>query len=631
MFDSIRSRKWFVQAFLIVIALSFALWGVESYVRDIGGGDSVATVGDSKITQGEFAQALREQQEQLAAALGANYTPELVNSPEARRNLVEQLVNQRLLLLAAQDNKLAVSEAMLAEVIRGIPSLHENGQFSMDRYEALARSRGYTVPGFEAQLRRDLLIQQVLAAVGDSALASKVAFAATHSLLAERRLVAEIRLRPDSYRAGLTITDEAVASYYEANLARFAQPEQLRAAYVVLNPEAIEKQVSVTAEEAQRWYDANRARFAQPEERRASHILIAVDVSATAEAKAAARARAEKLLAEVRARPGDFARLARENSDDPGSAASGGDLGYFARGAMVPAFEEAAFALPDGGLSGVVATDFGFHIIKVTGLNPARDKPFAEVRGAIESELREQAVQRRFAEAAEQFANLAYEQSDSLQALLDQFKLRPAESGWIVRGQPPTTPLLTPKVVAALFADEAIKERRNTEAIEVAPRTLLVARVVDHRPAARLPLGSVRNDIREILVREAAARRAAEAGAARLAELRAGQAANFPKPVEVSRLDTAGLPPAAARAVLDAATDKLPAHVGVELPDGSYGIYRISAVESAAAASDTPQGRALRAELESLQLQQELRAYLAVLRQRYDVSVNPRAIEASRG
>jgi peptidyl-prolyl cis-trans isomerase D len=630
MFDSIRSSKWFVQIFLFLIALSFALWGVESYLRDMGGDDAIAVVGESRITQNEFGQAMREQQEQLAEAMGAGYTPEMLNTPEARRGIVTQLVNQRLLTLDARARNIVVSDAMLAEVIKGIPSLMEDGKFSNERYEAFARARGFSVPGFEAQLRRDLLIQQVLSGVGESALASDIGFKSTFALLAEKRWVSEIKLSPADFRSGIRIEDDAVSAYYEANPKRFEQPEQLRATYVTLTPEAIEKQVTVSSEDIRAWYEANKARYSQPEERRASHILIAADKSADADVKKAARERAEKLLADIRARPAEFARLARENSDDPGSAASGGDLGYFARGAMEPAFEEAAFALPDGGLSDVVVTDFGFHIIKVTGLNPGREKPLAEVQAEIERELRDQAVQRRFAEAAEQFANIAYEQSDSLQPLVEQFKLKPMESGWIARGRPVAAPGLTPKVAAALFADEAVKEKRNTEAIEVAPRTLVVARVTEHKPAARQPLEAVHANIRELLVAEAAAKKAAEAGEARIAELRSGKASNFPKPIAVSRLEYAGLPAAAARAVLDAPADKLPAFTGVAHPDGSYGLYRISAVE-AVPADDSQVSRALRTELANLQLQQELQAYLATLRKRYEVKVNAKAFEAARG
>lgn len=628
MFESVRNSKWLVQVFLLLIALSFALWGIQSYLTDIGREDAVAVVGGTKISAAEFAQARREQQEQLAEALGANYTPDMLNTPEARRSLVSQLVNQRLLTLDARAHNIVVTDAMLAQVIRGIPSLTENGEFSPAKYEAFARSRGYSVAGFEAQLRRDLLIQQALAAVGDSAVPSQAAAAATYKLLSEKRIVSELRLRPQNYRSGIKIDDAAITAYYEANGGKFEQPEQVRAAYVTLTPEVIEKQVAVSDDEIQAWYEGNKRLYAQPEERRASHILIAADRTAAADVRKAAKTKAEKLLSEIRSKPGEFARLARENSEDPGSAGNGGDLGYFARGAMEPAFEEAAFALPDGGLSDVVETEFGYHIIKVTGLNPGREKPLAEVKAQIERELRDQAVQRRFAEAAEQFSNIAYEQSDSLKPLVDQFKLKQVETGWIVRGKPTAAPVLTPKVVAALFGNEAIQEKRNTEAVEVAPRTLVVARVLEHRPAARQELAAVKSDIREILINEAAAKKAEEAGGEQIAALRAGKDANFSKPVAVSRLEHGGLPMLAARAVLDASVAKLPAFVGVSLADGSFAIYKIASVEAAAEAKSEVAGR-LESELAGLQAQQELQAYLATLRQRYEVKINAKALDSA--
>ena len=296
------------------------------------------------------------------------------------------------------------------------------------------------------------------------------------------------------------------------------------------------------------------------EQRRASHILIAAEGSD----KAAARKTAEAILVKVKAAPNDFAKLARENSKDPGSAAQGGDLGFFGRGMMVKPFEETAYRLNSGEISDVVETDFGFHIIRVTEVRPAQAKPFAEVRADIERELRKQQAQKSFTEAADQFTNLVYEQADSLQPAVQKLNLKLLSADNLTRrGLPPH---LGPRVVEAIFADDSLKNRRNTQAIEVAPSTLVSARVLDHRPSSVQPLDKVTPEIRQLLERREAVRLAREAGEQRLAALRKEpNDAGFSAPKVVSRRQPQDMPPDALTEVLRIPADKLPQFVGTEV------------------------------------------------------------------
>lgn len=630
MFDAVRSKRWFVQIFLILIALSFALWGVESYVRNMGAGDDVAAVGDSKITQQQFQQALREQQDQLRNMLGDAYKPAMFDSPEARRSVLEQLINQRLLLIEAAKGRMGISEAQLQELIRSIPSLQDNGQFSMAKYEAMVRAQGFSIPGFEAQLRQDLVVQQLAGGIGESAVLSNASFDGLHALLAEERQVAESRIAPDAFLAKVTVGDEAVKAYYDGNPREFQVPEQLRAQYAVLSLDAMKGQLAVSAEEIRSWYETHKDKYQQPEERRASHILIAADAKGPAADRAKAKAKAEELLAKLKTAPADFAKLAREFSQDPGSAESGGDLGFFARGMMVKPFEDTVFSLKQGELSGIVETDFGYHIITLAGIKPGKVRPLEEVRPEIEAELRQQSVTRLYAQAAETFANTVYEQAESLQPVADQFKLKLEESGWLIKGAAPqgTGPLANGKLYEALFGDDAVKNKRNTEAVEVAPNTLVSARVLEHKPATVKPFEAVRGEIHARLVRQEAAKLAQQAGEAKLAELRQGNDAGlaWSAPKSVSRLSAARLGPQAGKAVFSAPVGKLPAYAGIAQADGSYALYKIVAVNGEARLP-AQQVQALREQVVNMQAQADFAAYLAGLRQRYQIDINTEKLE----
>lgn len=630
MFDAVRNNKRIVQIFLALITLPFALWGVDSYVRNTGAGSDVAAVGDSKITQQEYSRAWREQLDQMRNALGPNFDPARFDTPEARKIMLDQLINRRLMLLEAGRLHLAVDNGQLRDVIARVPSLQENGQFSMARYEAMLRAQGYSQASFEAQLRQDLTLQQLSLPIGEAAIASSIGTDALLTALNETRSVAEIRFPPEAHIAQVKLSDDDLMKYYEASRKEFEEPEQVRVEFVTLNTDALKQQITVTPEQAKAWYEKNLTRYKQDEERRASHILITAESSAGDDVKAKAKAKAEDILKQVKANPGDFAKLAKQHSQDPGSAEKGGDLGFFGRGMMVKPFEDAAFALKEGEASDIVQSDFGFHIIRLTGIKPMKQKPFEEVRGEIEAELKQQEVQRKYAEAAETFANMVYEQSDSLTPVAERYKLSIEQGGWIVRGAPgkPGTPFANPRLLSALFGDDAIKNKRNTEAVEIAPNTIVAARVVEHKPVALRPFDAVKNEIRDRLTRAEASKLAFKAGEAKLTELAAGKDAGvvFATTKAVSRLAPADVPQVAVAAIFKTDSSKLPAFAGVAHPAGGYALYKIISVKPGAKL-DERQTTALRGEYANALAQEEFNAYVATLKGRYKVEVNLAALE----
>ena len=586
MFDAVRNNKRIVQGFLALITLPFAFWGVDSYVRGVGAGTDVAVVGDSKVSQQQFQQAWRDQMDRARQQLGPSFKQEQFDTPEARLAVVNSLIDRRLLLLEAYKGRLGASNEMLVEIIGNMPSLKENGQFSQARYEAAVRAQGMTTDQFENQLRQDLTMQQLVGAVGDTGIISTASAEMMLRIQSEERQVAEIRMTPEQFAGDVKLGAEAARKFYDENQTLFQTPELVRAEYVVLSLEGLLSQVAVSDAEVKQWYDSHKDRFQQAEERRASHILITASATASDADKAKAKAKAEELLKDVQKNPAKFAELAKQNSQDPGSAANGGDLGFFGRGMMVKPFEESVYSLKDGQISGLVQSDFGFHIIKLTGVKAAKIKSLEEVRAEIEGELKRQGAQRRYAEAAESFTNMVYEQSDTLKPASEKFKLQIQQSQMLPKSIPAQAlpslgPLGNEKLLAALFSEDAVKNKRNTDAIEVAPNTLVAARVLDYKPAAVRPFETVKNDIETMLKAKESAALATSRGEARLAELKAGQdKVNWALVKYVSRLQGKQVSPAAMQAIFRADVQKLPAYAGVELPNnGGYALYKIMSVK----------------------------------------------------
>lgn len=624
MFDAVRNNKKIVQVFLALIALPFAFFGVESYVRDAGTGDNVAKIGDIKISQQQFQQALRDQQERLRAQMGGQLDPKMLDNPMARKAVLDDLVDQRLLMLEANKKRMFASDNAIRRAIGDIDAFKIDGKFSAERYEAALRAQGMNPAGFEAQVRQDLTLQQLAGAVAQSGVTSRTVAERVLALQTEKREVMEFRLDLGRYLDQVKLADDAARKFYDSNAKQFQIPEQAQAEYVVFSMESIGAQLAVTEAEIKSWYDGHKDRYQQAEERRASHILIASEKLG----KDKAKAKAEDVLKDVRKAPANFAELAKKNSDDPGSAAKGGDLGFFGRGMMVKPFEEATFSLKEGEMSGVVESDFGFHIIKVTGIHAAKEKPLAEVRGEIEAELKKTAASRKFAEAAEAFSNIVYEQSDSLQPAADKFKLTVKKSEWLGRqANPANGPLGNEKLLAALFSDDSVKNKRNTEAVETAANTLVAARVVDYKPATLQPFESVQASIETLLKRQEAQALAKKDGETRLETLKKGEdKLGWGSGKLVSRMDARLIPQPAVSAVFRVDTSKLPAYVGADLPGAGYGLFKITRVE-AGEMLDEARKQALLRQLGTLVAQEDIQLYLAALRARYKVEINQAALE----
>jgi len=629
MFDYVRNNPRLIQIFLALITLPFAFWGMDSLVRNGGSGLDAASVGGSKISVQEFQQALREQQERLRPALGGR-DPALLDNPEMRRNVLDGLVNQRLIGMHTAKSRLTVSDDQLVRFIASAPSLQENGKFSQQRYEMLVANQGMSKEMFEMRVRHDLAMQQTMAAVNEAALPGRTAAVRWVGAQLEEREIAEVVLRPAHYAGQVKLAPAAVRNFYEANKKQFELPEQVRAEFLVLSLDKLAAQLVASDDEIKAWYQSHADRYTLPEERRASHILITAKKDAPAAEDKAARGRAEEALAQVKKNPADFARLAKQYSQDPGSAERGGDLDWFGRGMMVPPFEQAVYALKENEVSALVRSDFGYHVIKLTGIRPERVKPLAEAKNEIADELKRQGAAKKYAEMAEGFTNTVYEQADSLKPAAEKYKLAVQTGDWIAKNGQAVPPFTNAKLMAALFSDDAIKNQRNTETVEVAPNTLVAARVLEHKAPTLKPLETVAADIEQLLVSQEAAKLAAKDGEDKLARLAKGEKVElaWASPRVVARAYAPNLVPDAIRAVFKADVAQLPAYAGTAVP-GGYALYRVTQVKPyVAGGEEPPRAKALREQYSRVVAEAEFVAWLAALRQRYPVEINTATLEA---
>lgn len=619
MLEAIRNhaRGWIAKIILGFIALTFAVWGVNWYFEGGGQAAPAVSVNAELVSQQEFLDALRQQQEQLGR--------EAADDPALRQRVLDQLVNTRLLTGAARRAGMQVSDAQVSAYLLELEPFQENGKFSQQRLDAWLRSRGMSPAYFNQMVRQDLLLRQIQAAYGEGAVVPMAVATRLGKLLAERRLVQERVFDVNQYLADIKIDDRAVAAEYHAQRQNYTTPAQVRVQYLLLSPDTLEQQIRVDEAAARQYYEANRARYKEPEQRRASHILIRADAGMDERARQSAREKAERLLQEVKANPGRFEAMAREQSQDPVSAQRGGDLGTFTRDMMVKPFADAVFAMNRGEIRGLVETEFGYHIIRLDGIVPGTQLEFEAVKGEIMNELRSQEAQRHFAETADRFSNLVYEQPDSLEPAAKELQLPLQESGWVSRQEAQPKVLGNPRLLDALFAEEALVKKQNTEAIEVAPNVLVAARVLEYKPEGVRPLQEVAGEIRLKLTAKAARERAIAAGQQALKAAQAGEApAGMSAPMTISRMQPLNLPPEAIKAVYKARTDRLPAYVGVDSREG-YRLYRINAVSE----GEMPQAQVsmIRRDLQRLLAQEELRAFLEGLRGKAEIDVNKAFVE----
>ncbi|WP_300708207.1 SurA N-terminal domain-containing protein [Limnohabitans sp.] len=627
MFDSIRNHSKILMGLLFLLVIpSFVLFGIDSYSRFSDQGAPVAKVAGNKITQGEWDAAHQREVERIRASV-PNLDPKLLDSAEARYATLERMVNERVISAAADKQLLITSDQRLARYLQQDPSIAglrgADGKLDMERYRQLAASQGMIPEMLEAKVRQDFSAQQVLGGLQQSVVASQSQTDTALNAYLQRREIQIQKWVPADFAAKVQVTDADLEKFYQAQSERFRSVESADIEYLVLDTVALQKSINLPEQDLKTYYEQNVQRLAGKEERRASHILINAAKDAPAAERAKARAKADDLLGVVRKAPKSFADVARKNSQDTGSATKGGDLDFFAKGAMVKAFEDAAFALKKGDISDVVESEFGFHIIQLTDIKAPKAPSFESMRPQLEADLRKQQAQRQFAEQAETFTNSVYEQADSFKPTADRLKLTVQKAQALTR-----TPaagaqgvLANAKLLQTLFAEDSVSKRRNTPAVEVAPNTLVSARIVAYRPAAVRPFADVKDEVRRQYVVEKSADLAKAEGQAKLASWKDQAAqAQVGAALIVSRDQTQGQPQAVVDAVLRADPARLPAVVGVDLGTQGFVVARVNKLVARDAASPQQVAQS-RQQMTQLWGQAETQAYLTYLKQQLKAEI----------
>ena len=627
----IAQNRVFKVLFALFLIIPFGLFGVEQYLARPVGGDAIARVGSQQIGSVEFDQAVRKQADLYRQQFRGNFDPSMMDNPEIRRGVLDQLVNERLIDIGSVKAGVKVPDRVLADRIAGEEFFKGvDGKFSKERYEQLAKSQGLTSLGLDERLRSDFRQQQFRNSIAGTAFVPKSTLDNFIKLAEQTRTVSVINYTPEPFMDKVKVTPEQVRAYYDGNAAEFTTPEGVRVEYVELSMDALAARAEVTPEEVKRAYEEGmqRNQWGAPEERRASHILIAAKPDAPEAERKAAEAKAAAIAEQVRKKPESFADAAKKDSQDPGSAAQGGDLGFFPRGAMTKAFEDATFAAKKGDIVGPVSTEFGFHVIRVVDVKPAKVRSLAEATPEIEAQLKKAAAQRKHAESAELFSNLVYEQSSSLKPAADALKLTVQQSPWISKGVPVPVPALNnPKIQAEIFSDNTIKAKRNTAAVEAAPNVLVAARIIEHRPAQLRAFETVSAEIERKLKRQEALKLAKAEGEAKLKDAQAGKEADlkWPAPLEVNRQKPGGLFPQVLDRAFRVDPRKLPAVVGTETPIG-FSLVKVTAV-TVPEKVDEAKRQMLGGQLQQAVAIQELEATLGSLRKDVGVSVRTGALE----
>lgn len=619
MFDFVQEKRRLVQIVLALIILPFAFWGVDSY-RKSGGASPLATVDGEKIGQQEFENALNQQQQRFREMAGANFDPSFFDKPEIKSSVLDRLVTQHLMAIEARKAGLSIADEQIGQIILSIGAFQKDGKFDRGLYESILKEKGKTPADFDAEIRRALLIQQLTDAYSQNGYAAKAVAENLIRLNEQQRVVAVANLDAASFLKQVKLPDNAVGDYYDKNSREFQMPERAKVEYVVLSADSLLSQVTVSDEEARQYYDEHKAEFGTQEQRQAAHILIGVPKLASDAEKMAAKDKAEQVLQQVRQAPAKFAALAKQYSQDPGSAANGGDLGMFGRGAMVKPFEDSVFSLKVGEISGLVQTDFGYHIIKLIAVKPAKVQAFSELKGMIAQRLKSQKASDKFAELAEKFSNTVYEQSDSLKPAAELAKVAVQQGAWLSKGQVPAG-IWTDKALQAVFSEDALKNKRNTAAVEVAPNTLLAARVTEYEPASIRPLAEVSAGIQKKLLQAQASEQAAQQGKKLLEQLQGGERASvaWKAAQSVSRTQRGTIDPQLLQAIFRADTGKLPAYVGIAGANG-YVLARIDAVKNDAIIDENKLAR-YEQQIRQITGEALLMAYMADAKKRASVTM----------
>lgn len=628
-----HAKGWIAWAFVILITVPFAFWGIGQY-RSLITTNYVAKVNGEKIMPNALQQAYQQVYQQQQATLGDKFDPTPAEEKALKQQTLQQLIETTLLRQQADHDHLVASAADVREQIEEIPQFQANGHFDFQQYRAVLASNGLTVPQFEARVKAGLVRAQLREGLTRSTLITSKEIDSVVALLKEQRRVAWFVLPLDHFKADAIPSDGAVRKYYEAHQKQFSLPASVTISYVRLDQATLERKVTATPEELQDYYDSHQSRYGVPPARKAAEILVK---PAAKDSKdwMRARAKAEKLLAKVR-QSGDpeqvFAALARKNSDDPVSRRNGGSIGYIGRGQLARNLDRALFGIKKaGGTAGPVRTERGWVLLQLLAERAGHMRPFATVKGKVAKDYKASRAKALYFQLGDKLANDAYEHPDSLGPVAESLGLQVHTVAGVTRDAG-TGIATNDKVRAAAFSDSVLKQHQNSAPIKLGEEDAVVLRVTNETPSRVKRLHTVRAAIVAALQRQQAATAARNAAVKALANLRAGSsvaavARSYHVPAQGPKLisrDASKVAPGLVRALfmLPPAPGNRPRYATTSLADGSEAVYALLGVQPGKMQSlSASEAKAYANEIGELYASQAVKDYIAALRERANVKV----------
>jgi peptidyl-prolyl cis-trans isomerase D len=639
MFDFIRThRRWMQLILLLLVVPAFAFFWVEGYVGFMSRDKELAQVNGVAIVEPEFDAVHRARLDELRGMLGAQFDAQAIDTPAFRRQLLNEMIDQRVIATAAMQGHYSVSDEQLRQTIAQIPAVQVNGVFSPERYRQVLAAQGMAPADFELRVRSDLILSQVLGPIGATAAAPQKVVDELTAALTQRRTVALRRFNAVGYESDVVVTDADIADWYSKNADELRLPQSVDVEYVVIDEQTASRGITVSEADIEQYYEQNKSRYGQPEQRKVSHILRVVEPDADEAAKQAAKARAEQIANELKADPSKFAELAKTQSEDPGSASQGGDLGWISKDTLVPEVENAVFQMPVNTVSDVIESPFGYHVAIVTEIQPASTKPLSQVQEDVESEIKQQLASARFADLASQLTSLVYDQSDALAPIATQLDLPLLYAQGLARvgllpddrfkrSEPVADGQLevvnNPKFIQTAFSAEVFQDKMNSGVIEIEPGTVVAMRIDQVNEPTVPPLEQVAGLIRERLVQEKSLALAREAGKAALAVISDGSQApiGFSAPQVVTRQDAGNLVQAELDSVMRVPVDQAPKVVGIDTREG-YSLLDVQSI-SAGEPMPKPNVEQFTRQLAQAWARAEERGALELLREVFDAHITP--------
>ncbi len=625
-----HSKGWLAKIILAVITVPFALFGIDQYLTGAGGNVPIATVNGDEVSLQEYSNTVETVRTRMQAR-GDQFDPTVLESPAFKKSILDGLVMRRLVNAETVKSNFKVSDAQLNQHILGRPEFQEDGQFSQDIYQQTLEQNGLTATQLEASIRNDLIVAQARDDLARLAFAPQSVAQASAKYQYQKREVSTTEIKAADFLPEVEVTPEQIQAYYEKHKEKFKEPEKVKVEFVLLSAASLLKDVTVSEEDVKKFYDENITRFQGDEQREASHILFSFGVSATDEDKQVAKEKALEIQAKLNSNPDRFEELAAKHSEDPGSATKGGSLGSFGRGAMVKPFEDTVFNMEVDAISDIVESEFGYHIIRLDGISGASSS-FEDMKPQIKGELIFQEAQIKYAGLTEEFSNIVYEQSGSLQPVAKRFGLDVQPTDWLSREDAVKYFKDSRQLANMLFSDEVVKDKRNTDAVEVSPNNLIAARVLEYKPEAPKTFDDVKEGIKAVLQLEQSIKLAEEKGQAVLTDLASGKEAaslEWIPAVTVDRKDAQGLTEAVMNEVFKISTETLLAYKGFADGNRAYVLVKVLGVTDAVAEDDSLKTM-VQSEYEAAIAQEYVSAYGQSLKAKADIEVSQQLLAGTQ-